>query len=328
MNDRRNADSVQASPLRDALLEVLTRWRLLIALPIVGAIGAGLFALVVPPRYDSVAIFNPAEDVSASLPSNLQSIAAQFGVAPAASGYNVYYFAQVLQSRAVLIRVVDDTLIAGDTVIAVTATLGTEELSAPRRTEATIKALQNSIRVRTDDQAELVTLRVRGRSPEIANSLAGAILAALDSVTTESIRRGGSSERLFAQAQADSAGRALNEAEDRLRDFYNANRSIVGSPSLQSDEARLRRQIQIRQDLYLTLVSQAEAAKLREVKNTPAIGLVQPPQASARRAWPKPSVWAISVAIGLFTVVLAWLYLVGPLLPAHRVPRWMPVAGK
>jgi uncharacterized protein involved in exopolysaccharide biosynthesis len=316
----------EPNPLRDAVAELILRWRMLLALPVLGGLGAGLLTLVFPAQYESVAIFSPADDISAGLPGNLQAIAAQFGVTASTPGYNVYYFAQVLQSRAVLSRVAADTLSVAGSRTPVTDLVGTADVAPEDQVDETVKELLDVIRIRTDDQSNLVTVTVRARSPELAAALAAAVLSALDSVTIASIRRGGSAERRFAEAQADSARDALRNAEDRLRDFYIANRSIATSPSLQAEEARLRRQIQIQQDLYLVLVNQAETAKLREVKNTPAIALVQPPQASTEKAWPKAPVWALSVAIGLFTVVSVWLYMLRPLLPETalaRLPRWL-----
>jgi len=167
----------------------------------------------------------------------------------------------------------------------------------------------------------LVTIAARAASPALAEALLNSVLAALNAATTASIQRGGSAARRFAESQADSALRALRAAEDRLRDFYLANRTVAGSPALQFEEARLRRDIQIRQDLYLALVNQAEAAKLQEGRNTPAIALVQPPQASAEAVYPKPEVWALMAAIGAFMMASGWIYLVAPLLGPSLMKR-------
>src|SRR4051812_27754585 len=98
------------NPLREALEELTKRWRVLIGLPLLAGLAGGLVSLLVPREYEGVAIFSPAEDISSVLPSNLQAIAAQFGVAAGGQGYSVYYFAQVAQSRAVLRLVAEDTL--------------------------------------------------------------------------------------------------------------------------------------------------------------------------------------------------------------------------
>lgn len=278
------------NPLREGAEEILKHWRELIALPLLVAIIAVVVSFLVPKQYEGVAIFSPAEDVSSSLPGNLASIAAQFGIAAGTQGYNVYYFAQVAQSREVLRAVALDTIETGGRRIPVLDLIDAKGDTAGERLENGIKALKSRLTVRTDNQADLVTLRARGPTPDAAAALVASLLNGLNTVTTASIRSGGSAERRFAQAQADSAREALQVAENRLRDFLTANRSITSSPALQFEDARLRRQIQIRQDLYLALVNQAEAAKLREVRNTPAISLIQPPQASTRKVWPRRSV--------------------------------------
>jgi uncharacterized protein involved in exopolysaccharide biosynthesis len=301
----------QPNPLRDAVQELLRQWRILIAVPLIAAVIAGLLTLIVPREYEGVAIFSPAEDVSPTLPGNLQSIAAQFGMTAGAKGYNVYYFAQVAQSREVLRIVAGDTLDADGARVPVLGLLHVDGES-PQNIEKAIRRLRDQLTMRTDDQADLVTLRTRASSPATAAALAGAVLNALNAVTTASIRSGGSAERRFAQAQADSAQAALREAENQHRDFLSANRSITSSPALQFEDARLRRQIQIRQDVFLALINQAQAAKLREVRNTPAISLIQPPQASPKKVWPRASVWALFALIGTFTVVVGWMYVIRP----------------
>ncbi len=313
--DPTNSMANDSNPLRQALEELSQRWRVLIGLPLLASVAAGLISLLVPRQYEGVAIFSPAEDISSALPGNLQAIAAQFGVTAGGQGYSVYYFAQVAQSRAVLTLVAQDTLEGDGQRVPVLDLVDASGDRLEERVDDAVKELQDRMIVRTDDQSELVTIKARASSPTLAAALAGSIIEALNAVTTASIQRGGSAERRFAQGQADSARDALRAAENQLRDFYVANRNIAASPSLQVEEARLRRQIQIGQDLYLALINQAEAAKLREVKNTPAIAVVQPPQASVEKVWPKASVWAIMAAIGAFTVVVGWLYVLYPILP-------------
>lgn len=170
--------------------------------------------------------------------------------------------------------------------------------------------------MRTDDQAKLVTLHVLGPSPEAAAGVAEAFLRAVNTIALSSLTSGGSFEWRFAQAQADSALDALRQAEDALLTFQRANRSVTSSPALQVEEARLQRAIQIKRDIYVTLVQQAEAAKLQAARNTPAVSIVQPPQASSEKASPQLPVWALTGVLGALTLVLSWLYVIEPVLPA------------
>ena len=100
----------QPNPLFDALREMRHRWRLLIAIPVAAAALAVLVSFLFPKEYEGVAIFSPASDLTGNLPANLATIAAQFGISAGSEGYNVYYFAQVAQSREVLRSVVLDSI--------------------------------------------------------------------------------------------------------------------------------------------------------------------------------------------------------------------------
>src|SRR6266513_1900609 len=318
---RASADISTANPVQQAIIEVVRRWRALLGLPLLcAALGAAL-ALILPKQYEGVTIFTPSQQITSSLPSNLQAIASQFGINAQSNGYSVYFFAQVLRSREALKHVVVDTLSIDDRRVAVLDLLDASGDTPEERIEDGIKSLPDYVTIRTDDQSNLVTLRVLAPSPETAQALVQSFLRAVNTITMASLNTGGSFDWLFAQAQADSAQQALRRAEDALRDFYRANRNFASSPTLQTEEARLQREIQIRRDVYLTLVQQAEAAKLQAVRNTPAITIVQPPQASLEKASPKASLWAIMAAIGAFTFVVGWIYFLYPILLQHLRTR-------
>jgi len=329
MTEPRPSPSAPENPLNLIVQEVERHPRALMYAPAAAAVLGALLSLVVPPQFAGVAVFAPAPDVSSSLPGNLQALASQFGISAGAGGYSVYYFTQIAQSQAALRLVASDTLAFDGRRESVLDLLEAEGDSAAERLDDGVERLRNVLSLRADDQSELVTLRALGRSPGEARAFAEAALTALDSVTRASIQLGGSAERRFAQGQADTAGAVLRRAENELRDFYVANRNFASSPTLQFEETRLRRQVQLAQDIYVAMVNQAQAAKLQEVRNTPAIQVIQPPQASTQKVWPSLPAFAAFGLIGALAVGLGWLYLwtpVGaPLLRAALLPlrRWL-----
>lgn len=304
----------QGNLIRAAAEELARRWRLLLLFPFVTSVVTVAVTFLFQSRFEAVSVFAPAQSSAQNLPASLASVAAQFGFALPSSGYSVYYYAQVVQSRKVLEIVAHDTLRADGRSVAVMDLLEASGSTRDRQLEAAVKALEKRIDVRTDDQANLITIRTQAPSPHLAEALGQSVLSALDSVINTSQRTGGSYERRFAEGQADSARAALRTAEDQLRDFYQSNRSIESSPTLQVEEGRLRRQIQVLQDVYLALVNQQESAKLQEARNTPAVALVQQPLASAKKVWPRRSVWALFGFIGAFLAATGWLYAVVPAL--------------
>lgn len=305
-------------PLDLVATELARHWRALLVFPLVAAVAGAVLAGVARKKFESVAIFGPSQQVGGKLPSSLLSIASSFGISAQDGGYTVYYFAQLLQSREALRHVASDTLVIDGTPVATLDLLRVRAPAADRRLERGIRKLRAALTVRTDDQAKLLTLRVLGPSPAAATALAQSFLDAVNAIAMVSLTTGGSFEWRFAQAQADSALEQLRRAEDALRDFNTANRSIASSPALQVEEARLQRGIQIQREIYVTLVQQAEAAKLQAARNTPAVSIVQPPQASLRRAAPRTSVWAAVGLLGTLTWLLAWWYVLRPILQLVR----------
>jgi len=300
--------------VRAALDEIARQWRYLLLFPFVAGVLAFGASFLITPRYAATTVFTPAQSSAQSLPASLSSIAAQFGFALPSSGYSVYYYAEVLDSRRVLAQVAKDTLRADGQTIAVMDMLGASGPTPERRLDDAIRILDRRMSTSTDDQANLVSVEVEGTSPALAEALGRATLGALDSVVVASQRTGGSYQRRFAEAEADSARNALHSAEDELRDFYRNNRSTASSPALQEEEGRLHRQIDVLQSVYVALVQQAESAKLDEARDTPSIDILQQPLASPRRVWPRRSVLVLFGMIGAGLLALFWLYLAVPAL--------------
>jgi hypothetical protein len=68
------------------------------------------------------------------------------------------------------------------------------------------------------------------------------------------------SKREFVQGRLDDAQRELSAAEWRLRDFYEENRQWRTSPSLTFTEGQLSRQVDVANDMYLSLRREFESA--------------------------------------------------------------------
>ena len=79
------------------------------------------------------------------------------------------------------------------------------------------------------------------------------------------------------EAQAGEAERALREAEDRLQGFLQRNR-VISSPDLGFEHDRLQRQVTLRQQVYTSLVQNQEEARIREVRDTPVITVLENPR--------------------------------------------------
>ena len=84
-------------------------------------------------------------------------------------------------------------------------------------------------------------------------------------------------EREFLEGRLTEVRRELSQAEDSLARFSRRNRRLADSPELQVEQERLQRQVTLRQQVYLTLAQNFEAAKLEEVRSTPLISVIDQP---------------------------------------------------
>ena len=71
------------------------------------------------------------------------------------------------------------------------------------------------------------------------------------------------------------------------------------SPQLAFEESRLRRQVQLRQELYVTLRREYETARIEEVNDTPVITVIDAAVVPQRKSGPKRRLWAaVAFALG------------------------------
>ena len=88
--------------------------------------------------------------------------------------------------------------------------------------------------------------------------------ALLDEVNAYNQRRRqsvGRAEREFLETREREAEQGLKNAEDDLAGFFRHNRRFQDSPGLVAEEARLQRQVSLRQQLYVALTAQGRGRK-------------------------------------------------------------------
>ncbi|PYP20224.1 MAG: hypothetical protein DMD54_01160, partial [Gemmatimonadetes bacterium] len=74
--------------------------------------------------------------------------------------------------------------------------------------------------------------------------------------------------------RVDSARQELTAAEEDLKRWLQGNASWQSSPALRFEYDRLSRGVQLKQAVYTTLAQNLEDVRLRAVRNTPLISVV------------------------------------------------------
>jgi uncharacterized protein involved in exopolysaccharide biosynthesis len=123
-----------------------------------------------------------------------------------------------------------------------------------------------------------VKLSVTTRWPSVSLALAERLVQSVNQFNLETRKSQAAAERRFVEVQVGEAERALREAEDRLQSFLQRNRAIADSPELGFQRDRLQREVALRQQVYTSLVQSREEARIREVRDTPVITLLEGPR--------------------------------------------------
>ncbi len=288
-----------------ALKQARRQWRSLGALALTGVIAGGITAIILPPYYRSGAAFQAESTSPAQLSGALTGIASQIGGLPLGGQSNPQLFGDLLTTDAVLLRVTRATFPWMGRMVQLGDVYGYNRKPERLREFYTVKKLRGALKVDVNTRTGVVRFEVEARSPELAEAIAESTLAALNQANIALRQARAGAERSFTAERADEARRDLTQAEDALSAFYQRNRTISGSPALQMEEGRLRRSVDMAQQVYVQLRLQQEQAAVQELRNTPAISVIDPPLVPVKRSWPNRRLAVMTgLAIGLAVALL------------------------
>jgi len=217
-------------------------------------------------------------------------LASQFGIQVPAGGQSPAFFAELATSREVLLALAGARYPAPgggpDSTIVLQALYKLPPFETRKGMELILKRLHRDVKADIDVATGLVTLSVTAPDPLLATAVADTLLAAVNRFNLERRQSRSRDLRRFLETRVGEAARDLRGAEDSLRAFQEHNRAIAQSPELQLQADRLRRSTELRQQLYVTLASAYEQARIEEFRDTPSLTVVDPPRPPFTRAWP------------------------------------------
>ncbi len=294
----------------EALIKATRKhWRSLAGFAGLGGVVGGTTAFFLPSYYQSGAAFQAESTSPTQISGALAGLASQIGNLQLGTQTSAQFFGDLLTTDAVLRRVVRARLPWRGQVVSLAQIYGFQDQPEGLRDFNTVKKLRTALGVDVNIRTGVVRFSVEARTPELAQALAESTLAALNAANIDLRQGRAAAERSFTSDRADHARDELHAAEQALAEFYERNRSIASSPALQLQEGQLKRQVDMAQQVYVQLRLQEEQAAVQEVRNTPAISVIDPPLVPVKRSWPKRRV---AVVLGLLAgAVLASVRLLG-----------------
>lgn len=293
-----------------------SRWKLIAAIALAGALLAAGWSLIARPRFRSTLKFALEEaNINPAL-GGLAAITGQLGASGLAGARSLQFYEDVLTSESMLRATLTDSFVNPESG-ALAPLVDILELpgDSPReRVEAGVQFLRTkAVGTSTNDRTGTITLTVALPDPELAASVADRLYSRLGQFNLEARRTAASERRRFAQREVDKARGQLATAEAEMRSFLNANRGGLESPRLVFQRQGLQRRLDIANEVYGRLVRELEDARMDEVRDTPVFTLVEEAVPPLRREYPARTrmtlmggVLAAAVAVAALTLLTVW----------------------
>jgi uncharacterized protein involved in exopolysaccharide biosynthesis len=262
-----------------ALLAVLARRRRAIALVVAAAVAAGIvLCLVLPRQFRAETTILPslrvASDSDAASVAALRSAAGAMGVSVGVGAQDPsVLFPQVLRSRTLAERVLlREYPVRGGGTRRLLDALGKAGSDSSLRLDAAVRRWRGRVlRLRLDAKSGVTAVSVELQDAALSAAVANACVEELDRFNREVKNAQAGKQVDFISNRLVEVEQQLAAAEDALKQFREQNRQLSGSPQLLLQEARLARDVQLNEQLFLTLKTQLEVARIEEVKNVPLV---------------------------------------------------------
>lgn len=288
---------------------LVRRWRVVVFWTTIGILFAGIVAALQPAIYQASASFIPGGNDPGR--TGLATIAGQFGVSIPTQNQSLSpdFYAQLLRSRELLAPIVRDTLSVpevGGARVAFFDLFKIPQQASKVREQDGVALLGGLVKTSVIKSTGVVQLSVSTRWPSVSLLIVGDLIDGLNGFNQRTRQGQAASERKFVEGRLALAESDLRAAEDRLQEFLQTNKE-VSSPQLSFQRDRLQRVVVLRQQIFTVLTQSLEDARIREVRDTPLITVVESPGVSAR---PEPRRRLTTVGLGLFFGTLTGIFFV------------------
>lgn len=299
--------------LLELLNALLRRWRLVVGVPVAVALVAVVVLFLLPLAFTASTAFMPEASSQSRIPAGLAGLAGQFGLSLGAeSRQSAQFYASVIRSPDIVNRVLASRFPDPRTPERDSASL-LDLLEV--RGDSLMDSLHNGrkkmrglVGVSIDPPTNIVTLSVRSRYPSLAAEVANRFVAYLNDFNATTRQSQARESRRFSEERLREAEHELQLSEEAVRRFLERNRTWQQSPQLTFEHERLQRQVQITQEVMLTLRREYETARIAEVNDTPVITVLYAATPPQEKSGPKRRLLAIlsfvlAGALSIFTAL-------------------------
>ena len=223
------------------------------------------------------------------------------------------YYVALVQSPNFLEEVVMQEFdIGGGVRQTLVAHYASEGATDAERSQRAAGILANSVGISAARAAgnapRIVTLTTSAGTAGLAAEIGRAVLRQIDAHNASVRSSKSRSNREFVEKQVTDCRKELDAAVTALSKFETTNRR-TDAPRIGAELERLKREVRVVEERYLTLVNQLEIARIEEQETVPAISVIQTPEppltGSGQR---RTQTVLIAAVVGLFVGCL-WAFM-------------------
>ena len=286
-----NDDGVSIEKLFENLYKIISNnFKLFLTIPSVIV----LFTIIhvqyfVEPVYLSHLKFLPLGNNEAGMSSKVQGIASSFGFdiggnVKSASLSSANMYPEIIQSRTLARTLLRKKFYSKkyDKSLTLSSIMNNggsiNDKDSVQAISQLITSLSRNISVSKGRGVKLLTLSVKSSEPQLSADIALGVIDVVNEIQKKFQSKSISEKRIFIEERTEEVSIGLKKAEENLKLFRESNRSVMSSPALMLEQARLLREVEVQTQIYITLKSQYELNKIEEVGKGNSVEILDPPE--------------------------------------------------
>lgn len=269
-------------------VNILLKKRWLIILGVFFCVLAtGIYSKTRSPQYTASAKFLPSKNPE--MTSRMGTLIGTSGrVESIESNVTSAYYTELLKSSPFLERIVKRKFFIkkkGEEVDLISF-YGNEIEKGEEPLNRVINTVGQQLQTSTQRTTNVITISYSTGEPELSASIVNAFLEELIKYNQDMKDNKAKQNREFIENRLEENRKLLKEAEESLAEFTAKNKKIA-TPDLEIELDRLKRNVKVQEEVFITLKKQLELAKIEEQEKTPVIQIIEKAAVPLHKSNPK-----------------------------------------
>jgi uncharacterized protein involved in exopolysaccharide biosynthesis len=165
--------------------------------------------------------------------------------------------------------------------------INSDSISQNKMNKLTTK-ISKLIRVKQNPSDPIINISAKSFDAKLAKDIVDAIIEQCNVMINEFKYKELEEKKTYISQRLIDISNELESSEEILRSFREKNRNIMSSPSLLLEQARLLREVELQNELYIRLKSEFELLQIEDVGGNEALQILDFAEIPIKKTTPKP----------------------------------------